>query len=186
MPRTVALLRGINLGRSRRVAMAELRELLEGLGYADVRTHLQSGNAIFGTDDRPAAVAAAIEAAMAERLGMEVGVVVRTGEELAAIVAADPLGDVADDPARRMVVFLPAKPNRAALQALGALQAEDLGDERLEVGAREVYAWCPGGVGRSRLMAALGTGTTTPGGTARNWRTVTALAEMAGPPPTGS
>lgn len=186
MPRTVALLRGINLGRSRRVAMADLRELLEGLGYEGVRTHLQSGNAVFDTSDRPAAVAAAIEAGMADRFGLEVAVVVRTGEELAAIVAADPLGDVADDPARRMVIFLPQKPGRDGLRALRTLQGEDLGDERLEVAGREVHAWCPGGVGRSALMAALDKAKATPGGTARNWRTVTALAQMAGPPPTGS
>lgn len=174
----VALLRGINLGRSRRVAMADLRELLEGLGYEDVRTHLQSGNAVLTTGDSSASVAAAIEAGMAERFGIEVGVVVRTTEQLAAIVAADPLGEVADDPARRMVVFLPASADRAALRAL---QEQDFGDERLELAGREVYAWCPGGVGRSPLMAALGKETAAPGGTARNWRTVTALAEMAGP-----
>jgi uncharacterized protein (DUF1697 family) len=177
--RLVALLRGINLGRSRRVAMADLRELLEGLGYEDVRTHLQSGNAVLTTDDAPDAVAAAIAARIAERMGLEVGVVVRTGDELAAIVAADPLGEVARDPSKRMVIFLPARPDRAALRALAR---QDFGDERLEVAGREIHAWCPGGVGRSRLMAALGDARVAPGGTARNWRTVTRLAEMAAAP----
>ena len=74
MARLVALLRGINLGRSRRVAMADLRELLEDLGYEDVRTHLQSGNAVLTTGDRPAVVAEAIAAGMAERFGMDVSV----------------------------------------------------------------------------------------------------------------
>jgi uncharacterized protein (DUF1697 family) len=177
--RLVVLLRGINLGRSRRVAMADLRALLEELGYEDVRTLLQSGNAVVATGDRPKAVAQAIGAGMAERFGMDVGVVVRTAEQLAAIVAADPLGEVADDPARRMVIFLPAPPDRAALRALGR---EDFGDERFEAAGREVYAWCPGGIGRSRLMAALSDARLTPGGTARNWRTVTKLADMAGEP----
>jgi uncharacterized protein (DUF1697 family) len=177
--RLVVLLRGINLGRARRIAMADLRELLEGLGYEDVRTHLQSGNAVLTTDAAPDAVAEAIEARIAEHVGLDVGVVVRTGDELAAIVAADPLGEVARDPARRMAIFLPAAPDRAALRAL---EKEDFGDERFEASGREVYAWCPGGVGRSRLMAALGDAKLTPGGTARNWRTVTRLAEMAGPP----
>jgi uncharacterized protein (DUF1697 family) len=178
--RLVVLLRGINLGRSRRVPMADLRALLEELGYEEVRTHLQSGNAIVTTGARPAAVATAIGEGMAERFGMEVGAVVRTAERLAAIVAADPLGEVADDPARRMVIFLPAAPDRAALRALAE---EDFGDERFEASGLEVYAWCPGGIGRSRLMAALGDARLTPGGTARNWRTVTRLAEMAGEPP---
>jgi uncharacterized protein (DUF1697 family) len=177
--RLVVLLRGINLGRSRRVAMADLRELLEGLGYQDVRTHLQSGNAVLSTDGAPAAVAEAIEARIAERMDLEVRVVVRTGDELAAMVAADPLGEVARDPARRMVIFLPAPPDRAALRAI---EAQDFGDERLEVAGREIHAWCPGGIGRSPLMAALGDARVSPGGTARNWRTVTRLAEMAGPP----
>lgn len=179
MARLVVLLRGINLGRSRRVAMADLRALLEELGYEDVRTHLQSGNAVLATGDRPAAVATAVEEGMAERFGMDVGAVVRTAKRLAAIVAADPLGEVADDPARRMVIFLPAAPDRAALRALAE---EDFGDERFEASGLEVYAWCPGGIGRSRLMAALGDARLTPGGTARNWRTVTRLAEMAGEP----
>jgi len=177
--RLVVLLRGINLARSRRVAMADLRALLEELGYADVRTHLQSGNAVVTTGARPGAVAAAVEAGMAERFGMDVRVVVRTARRLAAIVAADPLGEVADDPARRVVIFLPAPPDRAAMRALGK---EDFGDERFEASGCEVYAWCPGGIGRSRLMAALGDARLTPGGTARNWRTVTRLAEMAGEP----
>ena len=179
MARLVALLRGINLGRSRRVAMADLRKLLEGLGYADVRTHLQSGNAVLTTDDPPEAVAAAIEARIAERMGLEVGVVVRTGDDLAAIVAADPLGQVAGDPARRMVIFLPAPPDRAVLRAL---ERQDFGDERLAVAGREIHAWCPDGIGRSPLMAALGDARVSPGGTARNWRTVTRLAEMAAAP----
>ena len=179
MARLVVLLRGINLGRSRRVATADLRALLAELGYEDVRTHLQSGNAVLATGDRPTAVATAVEAGMAERFGMDVRAVVRTAERLAAIVAADPLGEVADDPARRMVIFLPAAPDRAALRALAA---EDFGDERFAASGLEVYAWCPGGIGRSRLMAALGDARLTPGGTARNWRTVTRLAEMAGEP----
>lgn len=180
MARLVVLLRGINLGRSRRVAMADLRALLEELGYEDVRTHLQSGNAVVTTGDRPAAVATAVEAGMAERFGMDVGTVVRTAERLEAIVAADPLGEVAGDPARRMVIFLPAAPDRTALRDLAE---EDFGDERFEASGLEVYAWCPGGIGRSRLMAALGDAMLTPGGTARNWRTVSRLAEMAVEPP---
>jgi uncharacterized protein (DUF1697 family) len=179
MPRLVALLRGINLAGRRRVAMADLRALLEDLGYEDVRTHLQSGNAVLSTGDRPTAVAEAIGAGMADRFGMEVRVVVRTAAQMAAIVAADRLGDVADDPAKRMVIFLPARPSR---QAVRAIEGMDLGDERVEVAGGEVYAWCPGGIGRSPLMAALSDPTLTPGGTARNWRTVTRLAEMANSP----
>ncbi|MEZ0285224.1 MAG: DUF1697 domain-containing protein [Thermoleophilia bacterium] len=179
MPRMVALLRGINLAGKRRVAMADLRALLEELGYADVRTHLQSGNAVLTTRDPAAKVARAIEEGIAERMGLNVVVTVRTAGQMAKIVAADRLGDVADDPARRMVIFLPARPSR---QAVRAIEDMDFGDERVEVAGGEVYAWCPGGIGRSPLMAALGDPKLTPGGTARNWRTVSRLAEMTAEP----
>ena len=179
MPRMVALLRGINLAGKRRVAMADLRALLEDMGYADVRTHLQSGNAVLTTRDPAAKVARAIEEGIAERMGLDVVVTVRTAGQMAKIVAADRLGDVADDPAKRMVIFLPARPSR---QAVKAIEDMDFGDERVEVAGGEVYAWCPGGIGRSPLMAALGDPKLTPGGTARNWRTVSRLAEMTAEP----
>ena len=176
MVRYAVLLRGINVGRAKRVAMADLRALLEDLGYEDVATVLHSGNAVVTTGASPAAAGKAIERAIADRLGLEVAVTVRTGEELARIVAADRLGGVADDPAKRMVIFLPAKASRSAVRAL---QAQDLGDERVEAAGREVYAWCPGGIGRSPLMAALAKTDLGRSGTARNWRTVTKLAELA-------
>jgi uncharacterized protein (DUF1697 family) len=176
MPRLVVLLRGINLAGSRRLAMADLRDLLEELGYEDVRTHLQSGNAVVTTGDRAAAVEAAVREAIADRTGLDVPAIVRTGARLARIVRDDRLGDVGDDPARRVVMFLPAAPDRAALRAL---RAQDFGEERLEAAGREIYAWCPGGIGRSPLMAALGASPAGARGTVRNWRTVTRLAEMA-------
>jgi uncharacterized protein (DUF1697 family) len=176
VPRLVVLLRGINVGGAKRVAMAELRDLLEGLGYEDVGTHLQSGNAVLTAGAPPAAVAAAVEGAIADRLGLDVAVIVRTGAELAEIVAADRLGDVARDPSRRLVIFLPEALDPAALRGL---EGEDFGAERLEAAGREVYVWCPGGIGRSPLMAALNRTDVGRTGTARNWRTVTRLAEMA-------
>jgi uncharacterized protein (DUF1697 family) len=179
MARVVVLLRGVNLAGRRRVAMAELRALLEDLGYQDVHTHLQSGNAVMTTGDPAARVAKDVEAAIADRMGLDVVVTVRTATQMARIVKADRLGEVADDPARRMVIFLPAKPSREAAEAIREM---DFGDERAEVAGGEVYAWCPGGIGRSPLMAALSDPTLTPGGTARNWRTVTRLAEMAAEP----
>jgi uncharacterized protein (DUF1697 family) len=176
MARLVALLRGINVGGAKRVAMADLRALLEGLGYEDVATVLQSGNAVVTTDASPAAAEVAIARAIADRLGLEVDVIVRTGDEVAEIVAADRLGDVADDPAKRMVIFLPAEASRSAVRAL---QERDFGDERVEAAGREVYAWCPGGIGRSPLMAALAKTDIGRRGTARNWRTVAKLADLA-------
>src|SRR3712207_6467603 len=127
MARLVALPRGINLGRSRRIAMADLRALLEDEGYEDVRTHLQSGNVVLRSDDPPERVAAAMERSLRNRFGMDVDVIVRTGNELAAVVAADPLGDLADDGARHVVAFLSSEPDPDALRALAD---EDFGPER--------------------------------------------------------
>ena len=141
MARLVVLLRGINVGGAKRVAMADLRALLEDLGYGDVATVLQSGNAVVTTGASSAAAEAAIERAIADRLGLEVAVIVRTGGQLAKIVAADRLGDVADDPAKRMVIFLPATASRSAVRAL---RQQDLGDERVEAAGPRGLRLVPG------------------------------------------
>lgn len=177
MATIVAFLRGINVGGVKRVAMADLRALVENLGYADVRTHLQSGNVVFGADAAPEEAARAIEAAIAERLGLEVTVVARTADELAAVVAEDPLAGVAGDPARHLVVFLDG-PDPAVLAELGG---RDYGEERLVVREREIHLWCPGGVHRSRAARDAGGPGVARIATARNWRTLTKLLEMARP-----
>jgi uncharacterized protein (DUF1697 family) len=175
--RHVALLRAINLGRNKRIGMADLRALLEDLGYEDVQTLLQSGNAVFTAPGGPGAVGRAIERAIAERFGMDVGVVMRTARELADVVAANPLADVATDGAKQHVIFLSAEPDATALAAIG-----DVSPEAFAVRGREIHAWCPGGTQRSALMKALGKPGIAPGAiaTARNWDTVTKLAALAG------
>jgi uncharacterized protein (DUF1697 family) len=174
--RQIALLRGINLGSRRRVAMPKLRELLEGLGYDDVRTHLQSGNVVLSAGTTGAGLERELEQAFAEGLGMEIAVVVRTRSELATVVARDPLAGVADDPARYLVSFLSAKPDVAAVRKLKQL---DVAPERFVVHGREVYAWHPDGVQRSKLTKALADGVLGVTATARNWNTVTRLLELA-------
>jgi uncharacterized protein (DUF1697 family) len=177
MTRQVALLRGINVGGNKRVAMADLRALLESLGYTDVRTLLQSGNAVYTGPDSPAEAAAAIEAAIVERLGMRVRVLVRTRDELAAVVAANPLAEVAVDGSRHMVVFLSGVPARAALAAIDV--AAHAPDRLVHPGGRELYAWCPAGIGRSLWFPLLDERRLGVIPTARNWNTVTKLLELA-------
>jgi uncharacterized protein (DUF1697 family) len=178
MARHVALLRGINLGASRRMAMADLRACLEEAGLAGVRTHLQSGNVLLDSDDEPDDVARAVEAAIAERFGIDVDVIVRTGEEMAAVVAVDPLGDAAAGGSRYVVVFLPAEPDPSAVAALAE---RDFGREQFRAHGREVYVSLPDGQQRSPLMKAIadGLGKSTGTYTVRNWNTVTKLAAMA-------
>src|SRR5579883_2573086 len=106
MNRQVALIRGINVGRAKRVAMADLRKLVADLGYSDVRTLLNSGNVVYGVPTGAADDAAArIQDGIAGRLGVSARVVVVTASDLANVVADNPFRDIADDPARLLVAF---------------------------------------------------------------------------------
>jgi uncharacterized protein (DUF1697 family) len=176
MASRIVLLRGINLGSTNRIAMPALREALAEAGFDDVRTYLQSGNVVLTSRAAPATVARKCKAAIADRFELDIDVVVRTRDELAEIVRRDPLGDVATDPKRYQVSFLSAKPAAEVVRKLEALAVDG---ERLVASGRELYAWHPKGVARSKLWAALagrGLGVTA---TARNWTTVTKLLELA-------
>lgn len=176
MTRQIALLRGINLGSTRRVAMADLRDLLEERGYGDVRTHLQSGNVLLSSDLPPGRLAGELEQAMAAKLGLEIPVIVRTRDELAAVVERDPLGDVVDDPKRYQVNFLSGEPEPELARAL---EAQHLAPERCVVSGREIYAWHANGIQRSPLAKLLTDSRLGVTVTARNWNTVTKLLELA-------
>jgi len=176
MARHVVLLRGINLGSRNRVAMPALREALEAAGFDDVRTHLQSGNVLLTSTARPPKVAGECERVIAERFDLEIPVVVRSRAQLAKVVERNPLGDVASEPKLYQVSFLAEKAPPGMEDRLAAVAAET---ERFVVAGREVYAWHPRGVARSKLWALLagkGLGVTA---TARNWTTVTKLLELA-------
>jgi len=169
------MLRGINLGPRRRVGMADLRALLVGAGYEDVRTYVQSGNVILRSPAQPAGVQRALPTLISERFGFEVSVIVRSAAQLAAVVAADPFGDVADDPKRYQVSFLAQAPS-AQLVARMVQQATE--SERVVALGREIYAWHPEGVARSKLWNALAGTKLGVTATARNWTTVTTLLQM--------
>jgi uncharacterized protein (DUF1697 family) len=156
--------------------MPKLRELLEDAGFDDVSTYVQSGNVVVSSSASPASVARTCKRLIAEELGLDIDVVVRTRSELATVVRRNPLGDVADDPRRYQVSFLDRKAPAAVIRKLEAAAAPE---ERFAAIGREIYAWHPGGVARSKLWALLagrGLGVTA---TARNWTTVTKLLELA-------
>jgi len=176
--RVVALLRGINIGASKRIAMADLRAIVESLGHTDAETYLQSGNVVFtprgkGTRD----LGRALSAAIADATGLDVPVVTRTGAELARIVEASPYG--VDDPTRVVVAFLGEEVGLGDL-ALGDLSGY-LPDE-LTIDGRELYVSVPNGQARSKLMEALTKRSLPTTLTVRNWRTVEALAAMTATP----
>ena len=168
--RFVVLLRGVNVGRHNRIAMPDLRAALEGLGCRDVRTYVQSGNAVVGWDGTATGLETAVAGALAER-GPAVPVMVRTGAELARVVDASPWTDL--DPALFHVAFLSGQPDPAAV---AAIDHEALLPERVVVGERVLYLDHAEGVHRSRGLGRLRLGVEA---TARNWRTVLALRDMA-------
>jgi uncharacterized protein (DUF1697 family) len=174
--RYVALLRGVNVGRANRVAMADLRRLVEGLGYADVGTLLNSGNVIFtGRRASPRAAGSAIEQKLAERLGVSSRVTVLTAADIAAIVAENPLRQVATNDSKLLVAVLATPADRKRLEPLEARQwAPDV----LAAGTRAAYLWCADGLIESRLAAAaakaLGDAATM-----RNWATISKLHALA-------
>ena len=177
MTRYVALLRGINVGTAKQVGMADLKNLVVGLGYVDVKTHLRSGNVVLTADHTSAAkLAAQLTKAIEEQFSMTVGVVVRTRDELAAVVEANPLGEVATDPSRSVVAFLSGPPDPAALAALLAV---DVAPEQIVADGPELYLWCPNGQADGAATRALTKARLKVTVTARNWRTVTKLLELA-------
>jgi uncharacterized protein (DUF1697 family) len=176
MDQRIALLRGINLGPGRRIPMPALRDLLAGGGFKDARTYVQSGNVVFGSKADPRKLEQQLEQLIRDEFGFEVGVIVRTRDELAEVVERNPFASVAKDPKRYQVTFLSRPLETERAEELFSLAAEP---ERLAAIGRELYAWHPNGVGRSKLamkLAAKGLGVKA---TARNWTTVTTLLEMA-------
>ena len=176
MSRYVALLKGINVGRNKQIAMADLRALLGDAGFTDVRTHLRSGNAVFSSAEQDtAALAAAVEQRIADSLGMSVACLVRSREEVDAVVADNPLAEAGTDGSRLMAHFLSAAPHP---DRLAAHDPRLLDPGRIELGDRVIYQWCPDG-----LMAAPPAGTLAERHlgvtvTGRNWNTVTKLAAL--------
>jgi uncharacterized protein (DUF1697 family) len=176
-PRRVALLRGINLGGGRTLPMAGLREVATGLGWADIATHLQSGNLLFRAPGSDADLAARLSAAIRKEVGMEVDVVLRSGAELAALVGEHPFAD--GDPSRVVIACSDRVVGELAARRLADLAS---GAERVRVAetGRDVYAHFPNGQAGSKLAAGLIASLRPATGTARNLRTMTRLADLLG------
>ena len=173
--RQVALIRGINVGRAKRVPMAELKALVEDFGYTEVRTLLNSGNVVFtAPKDTPAEAAVRIERALLLRLDVAARVVVLTAAELAKVVAENTLLGVADD-FPRLLVAVPL--NAADLSKLEPLLAQDWDDDAIALGKRAAYLWCKGGILESRLLQSVSR-SLKEAVTTRNWATVLKLREL--------
>jgi uncharacterized protein (DUF1697 family) len=175
--RTIALLRGINVGGSKKVPMADLRALMERLGFEDVKTYVQSGNVVFSGPRRAArTVAREIEAGIVEQFGFEVAITIRTRDELAAVVAANPLREVATEDRRHQVMFLSGAPDP---EVLADVDAAAYAPEAFSLLGRELYVWSPDGIAVAQLYRVLTEKRLGVRATARNWRTILKLLAMA-------
>jgi uncharacterized protein (DUF1697 family) len=174
----IALFRGINVGRNKRVGMEELRKLFEKLGYRDVRTVLNSGNVVFTSsgDDTTEDGATRIEQAMTKSLKVSALVTLLDADELRAVVRGNPLLEIATDPSRLMVAFLRDPADRAKLAPLAKRGWKR---EALGLGKRVAYLWCPDGILASELTDAVNA-TLRDAVTARNWATVKRLEAQLG------
>ena len=165
--RYVALLRAVNVGGTGKLPMSELKEMCEALGFAGVRTYIASGNVVFESRKSEAAVKKALEASLEAYAGKPVGVLVRTGAEMQAVLKANPFPKMA--PNRTVAVFLDKPPPADALAAVKGRK-----DEQIKLGRREIYIHYGDGMGQSKLVVPAAKA-----GTARNINTIAKLAEMA-------
>jgi uncharacterized protein (DUF1697 family) len=173
----VALLRGINVGGNNMLPMKDLSAMFEAAGCSAVRTYIQSGNVLFqATDDVAGAVPARVGKAIRARFGYEVPVVLRTADEIGAVLRKNPFLARGDGPDRLYVAFLSADPHPDRVAALDPGRSPP---DELAVVGRDVYLRLLNGGGRSKITNAYLDATLAAVSTIRNWRTVEKLAELS-------
>jgi uncharacterized protein (DUF1697 family) len=181
MPTYIALLRAVNVGGTGKIAMSDFRKLLEGLGFKNVQTYIQSGNAVFDAPGSAARVGAAMAAGLEKLMGAPVGVMIRTHEELSRVIAGNPFAaEATADGARVHVGFLAGPASAAAERALQAI-VEKYPDrpDRYHLAGEHIYFHFPLGAGETKFTGrSLDKAVGVPG-TGRNWNTVLKLHEMS-------
>jgi uncharacterized protein (DUF1697 family) len=155
--------------------MPALREALEAAGFKDVQTYVQSGNVVLSSRAKGETVRRKVETVLGESFGLDVAVVVRSKAELAAVARRNPLRKVATDPKRYQVTFLAAKLPAKVVRELEEAAASG---EQFVVSGREVYAWHPATIARSKLWNRLAGKSLGVDATSRNWATVEAVLEL--------
>lgn len=176
----ISLLRGINVGGHKKILMADLRTLYESLGFASVRSYIQSGNVVFRTEEDGApALARTIEDAISDAFGFDVPVILRTAHEMGAVVRDNPFLPEGAEPSKLHVTFLSGD---ASPKAVADYATYRVGPDEVRLVGREAYLHCPEGLARTKLTPtfmdrAFGSACTT-----RNWRTVNTVLDMAKKP----
>jgi uncharacterized protein (DUF1697 family) len=173
----VALLRGVNVG-GKTVSMDDLRlSVARATGAPGVRSYIQSGNVLFESDETVGRLSEALELAIAEDLGLNVRVIVRSHEDLVGVITRDPFVERSVPQHRKLVMFLGSVPEPARVQGL---EGKDVAPDEICVRGREAYLYCPEGYGRSKLANTAVERWLSVSGTTRNWRTVLKLVELSG------
>jgi len=179
MRRYVALFRGINVGKAKRIAMADLRTLLAKLGYTDVLTLLNSGNAVFTGASEPAAKhSERIRQAVLKKTGIDALVIIKSAGDMAGIITGNELGQIANDHSRLLVALTNES---KALASVKALARAEWGDEKIHVGKHAAYLWCANGILESKALGALLKGLDS-AATTRNWATLNKIHALMGTP----
>ena len=177
MKRWAALLKGVNVGGNRKLPMAELRSFIEGLGFADVKTLLASGNVVFSCDETDAAkLEERLEKAAAEQIGLTTDFLLRDADDLDAIIAGNPFEDAAKDHPNHLLVVFHRDPFPDGL--IARIPEFDDGPERLHAVGRELYIDYPNDIGHSTLHKAMAKLKFPKLATARNWNTIGKLRAM--------
>lgn len=175
----VALIRGINVGKAKRIAMADLRDLVESLGYENVSTVLNSGNVLFSLPAKARGEPAPrIEKGIRDQFSISARVTVITPADLAQMMAENPLAAAATDPSRLLAV-VPNNPRD--IEKLALLTTQDWSPDKFALGARMGYIWCPNGILESRLAAVIIGRLFHDSVTTRNWATMTKLHNLTRP-----
>lgn len=171
----IALLRGINVGKAKRVAMADLRAIVEALGYGEVKTILNSGNIVFSAAHDASRAANRIEEAMLAELGVSSRIIGLSSGELEDVIARNPLPDATSEPSRFLIAIVR---DPAALAPIAKLEKQDWRPEVLALGKREAWMWCPEGILGGKLVESVGRalGDTV---TTRNWATLLRIRDAA-------
>lgn len=169
MPRYVALFRGINVGKAKRIAMADLRALLAKLGFTEIQTLLNSGNAVFtGETEAPDELAERLRAAVAKTLGVDALVIIKSAKDVDGIMNGNALEKIATDHSRLLVAMTNDK---GSLLSLDPLAKAEWGDEKVHVGKHAAYVWCANGILESKAAVGL-LNNLEEKGTTRNWATL--------------
>ena len=172
------LLRGINVGGNNKIAMSDLKALLADLGYDDITTILNSGNAVVSTADSAAKAESHVSTAIASSLDLKIEVMARTHDELAAVVDADPLGSLVTNPSHYAVAFLRSVPPK---DALAAVDPQAYAPECWKLIGRELFIWYANGQAKTKLVGSFWEKQLKMAATARNWNTVQKLRDLTAP-----